>query len=443
MYWDNIVIESDIYAYEYFLQKDICRLCWSKNANIEIFEENFENNSQKHIIDIIKDCLQIELLNVDPKKLCESCSNEVNRFYSFKRFCNETDNKLKEILLKGLEELQNKRIDVNTVKDEVVDVDFNFDGLGPFIEDTADCSDDCNVNTLISHAKFRQKYSHKRTPTYCNLCCLELGTKEKLSLHNSEFHGCENDGTVFKCFGCEKRFRNKKLRTSHEHNFCKQLRDGYKCNICDRYLPKRCMYEYHMRDHLHNTLTELPELIFKCRKCVSTFKSKELLKDHMSEHEKSKNFICDICGRIFTRQDYLHKHKLTHTGVKPYECSHCDFKTVQRSSLTTHIRKHTGDRPYSCDMCPQKCISSSNLRAHRRRHLGVKKYECAICNKKFGYKISLEEHISSAHVRSESHPCEHCGATYTRVRGLKRHLAAKHGKENSKTITQNVLIQVI
>ncbi|XP_061725897.1 zinc finger protein ZFP2-like isoform X2 [Cydia pomonella] len=132
------------------------------------------------------------------------------------------------------------------------------------------------------------------------------------------------------------------------------------------------------------------------------------------------------CGRVFTRQDYLHKHKLTHTGTKQHVCPHCGFRSTQRSSLIVHIRKHTGERPYSCDMCPQRCISSSNLRAHRRRHFGLKKFHCTICDKKFGYKVSLEEHIESSHHRSQTHPCPHCGAHYSRKRGLKRHLTAKH-----------------
>ncbi|CAB3222487.1 unnamed protein product [Arctia plantaginis] len=440
MYWTLITTDNSIYTYEYFLQGDVCRLCWNKNI-IEENEESFEKPAEVSFAEIIKECLDIEVESISPNRLCKNCCNEVKRFYSFKNFCRESNRKLQEILCKGSSEVKRGDLELSAVKDEVVDV--NFDKIDEFPDNDVEFQD-ASLNKIAKpNSKLRKKYLYKHSPTYCNICCLDLHSKEELSSHNIEFHGIENEGTLFKCFGCEKRFKSKKTRISHEVNFCKGLKDGYKCNICNRYLPKRCMYEFHMRDHRHNTLTELPEHIFKCCKCLKLFKTNELLKIHMLEHGKEKNFVCDTCGRIFTRQDYLHKHKLTHTGTKRHQCPHCDFRATQRSSLTVHIRTHTGERPYSCDVCPQRCISSSNLRAHKRRHLGVKKYECSICNKKFGYKISLEEHISSAHVRSETHPCEHCGATYTRLRGLRRHLAAKHGKQSKrKTVEQNILVQV-
>ncbi|CAH2062351.1 unnamed protein product, partial [Iphiclides podalirius] len=187
-----------------------------------------------------------------------------------------------------------------------------------------------------------------------------------------------------------------------------------------------------MRNHRENVPIDVPLDIFKCVKCFKLFSTKANLSKHKSVHDsEKKNFVCESCGRVFTRQDYLHKHKLTHTGVKQHVCPHCGFRTTQRSSLTVHIRKHTGERPYSCDVCPQRCVSSSNLRAHRRRHLGLKKYECTICSKKFGYKVSLEEHVASAHERSQTHACQQCGAVYTRVRGLRRHQLAKHAKSGA------------
>ncbi|CAH2987595.1 unnamed protein product [Chilo suppressalis] len=285
----------------------------------------------------------------------------------------------------------------------------------------------CKKKILLTIKK--RKYQQKRSPTYCNICRSDLGSKENLVSHNASNHGIE-EGNLFKCFGCEKRFRTRKARLSHEINFCKGLKEGYKCVKCNRFLPRRNMYEAHMRDHRERPEVKLPEKIFQCFKCYKLFKTKSCLTEHMAEHESlKKNYVCETCGRVFTRHDYLHKHRLTHTGTKQHACPHCGYRTSQKSSLTVHIRKHTGERPYSCDLCPQRCISSSNLRAHRRRHLGDKKFECTICSKRFGYKISLEEHVESVHERSQTYPCDVCGAIYTRARGLRRHLLAKHGKQ--------------
>lgn len=40
--------------------------------------------------------------------------------------------------------------------------------------------------------------------------------------------------------------------------------------------------------------------------------------------------------------------------------------------------------------------------------------------------------MSSVHAQSETHACAQCGATYSRFRGLRRHLLAKHGKKVKK-----------
>ncbi|XP_063632174.1 zinc finger protein OZF-like isoform X1 [Cydia splendana] len=420
---------GDIYNHEYFLLEDVCRLCWKRNATQELLCKSEDNETEYSIplFDQIRDCLDIILTHeCRPNKVCTGCSDEVKRFYEFKKFCLETDKKLREILqnyVKIAEKSSNNSECYIKVENELptgVEQDESFDD---FLESLQQSDSSENVNKQ-KKVKLKQTYKPKRSPTYCNICRLDFKTVEQFSLHNSQNHGIE--GNFYKCFGCEKRFKSRKTRIGHEINFCKGLKDGYRCTLCDRCLPKRRTYEAHMRDHRENVAIELPEELFKCKKCCISFKTREGLKEHVAEHETAKKYVCESCGRVFTRQDYLHKHKLTHTGTKQHVCPHCGFRSTQRSSLIVHIRKHTGERPYSCDMCPQRCISSSNLRAHRRRHLGLKKFQCTICDKKFGYKVSLEEHIESSHHRSQTHPCPHCGAHYSRKRGLKRHLTAKH-----------------
>lgn len=289
MYWTQIETDNNIYTYEYLSQDDVCPLCWNKNTSEES-EESFETLAETSFAEIIKDCLDIEVESISPSKLCKNCLNEVTRFYSYKNFCRETHKKLQEILRNGSTEVSKGDLELNTVKDEVIDD--NFDKIDEILDNIVDFQDSSIDKITKPNSKLRK--NNKHSPTYCNICCLDLDSKEELSSHNIEFHGIENEGTLFKCFGCEKRFKSKKTRISHEVNFCKGLKDGYKCNICNRYLPKRCMYEYHMRDHRHNTLTELPEHIFKCCKCLKLFKTKELLRIHMLEHGKEKNFVCDV-----------------------------------------------------------------------------------------------------------------------------------------------------
>ncbi|XP_061385057.1 zinc finger protein 239-like isoform X2 [Danaus plexippus] len=359
-----------------------------------------ENYFQK-----ITECLDIDLTKYDhPNKACDSCLDQINKFHDFKKFCQETDRRLREIF-------ENQHNIIKKV------------GRQSTIVEIFDCLQTDSENEK-KEIKKSWRYKPKRTPTYCNICRIDFKTLEKFSEHSSQEHGIESG--LYKCFGCEKRFKNRKTRLGHELKICKNLKNGYRCGICNRYLPRRGLYETHMRDHRGNVPMKLPNDLFKCRKCDKVFDTNDNLSRHVSEHDLNEdNYICEKCGRVFTRKDYLHKHKLTHTGEKQHTCPHCDFRTIQRSSLIVHIRKHTGERPYKCSVCPQRCISSSNLRAHQQRHLGLKVHECTICNKKFGYKISLKEHMST-HAPS-SYSCDQCSSTYSRLRGLRRHVLTKHG----------------
>lgn len=297
MFWRQISTDSELFNYEYFSQEDVCRLCWNKNADIEILVKLSENSTEYLLADVIKDYLQIEVDDVHLNKVCDNCYNEIKRFYSYKTFCHDTDAKLRIILQNGFEELKMRDISSDAIKTEDFGESYDkTDVIDNYFDEALDYEDTIKPEEkkLKTNPKVRKKYLQKRSPNYCNICCLDLVSKENFTHHNSELHGIENEGTLFKCFGCEKRFKSRKTRISHEVNFCKGLKDGYKCSICERFLPKRCMYEYHMRDHRHNTLTELPEHIFKCGKCVKLFKTKELLKNHMAEHGKEKNFVCDV-----------------------------------------------------------------------------------------------------------------------------------------------------
>ncbi|XP_063837004.1 zinc finger protein 782-like [Ostrinia nubilalis] len=446
----HIELDSDLYTYEYFLQDDVCRLCWGKDAVCEIFAKPSENQQilKNVLLEKIRECLELDIKEgTHPYKACLSCYSKIEEFYMFKQVCKETNRRLHDIFTKH-SKLLNENIDYN-VKIEKDDTDYSdLETKADWIifesvNETDNDSDHSDIDVKSKPLRKKKKSSYKklRTPTYCNICRLDLETVENLAQHNEQAHGIEEKSGMFKCFGCDKRFKHRKTRLGHEIAVCKGLKDGYKCPKCDRYLPKRGMYEAHMRDHRTQPNVELPEDIFQCFKCLTYFKTKISLQEHMAQHEPKK-FVCETCGRVFSRRAYLNLHKRIHTGSKRYSCELCNYKCAQRSSFNVHMRKHTGERPFACDMCPLRCVSSSNLRAHRLRHLGAgPQYECSICNKKFGYKLSLEEHIAITHERSQSFRCSECGASYCRVRGLRRHLLAKHGKQlkyaRDKTETQD------
>ncbi|KAJ2940194.1 hypothetical protein O0L34_g11760 [Tuta absoluta] len=478
-------VENALYSKEYFLQDYICRFCWAKDAMIEC-------TWKSPLFFKVEYCMNIDLSQDDPgyypNKVCQECYDKIEQFYDFKTFCHNANDKLYRILNNDLDALAiNADLSptvVKAVKNEITEhtiCEESIDGFSnspqrselslqnilespkstkespdnnitctrqeekakPLNKFEENPEKNCITRKKSSKTKtfnkettknpIKQSYRRKKCSSYCNICCENFSDQDTFIKHNSEAHGIEKDGR-FKCFGCGKLHQSRKARLGHEGQFCKELENGYKCSLCNRYLPKRGAYEKHMRDHRLNKVIELPEdSLFKCNKCMEQFTKKADLKVHFESHAPKKMYVCETCGKVFSRRDYLNKHNVTHTGDKRYVCPHCGFRTTQKNNLTIHIRKHTDERPYSCDLCPQRCVSSSNLRAHRRRHLGLNSFQCTICNKKFGYRLSLKEHIAITHERSQSYPCEHCPSVYARKKGLKRHLLSKHcGIETSK-----------
>ncbi|KAL4714753.1 hypothetical protein ACJJTC_002612 [Scirpophaga incertulas] len=492
---DFTQLNNELYTYEYFLHPDVCRLCWNKEAAIEIDSRTtpIRNCVKDDLKEKIIDCLKIDIgCDNCPRKLCRICYQKVEDFYDFKSFCCEADRRLREIVNSIFStpiKIEDKIIlkSSEDVKGDVMNDYNDSDSLSSHCEDNtgkniennryllnADCllknnsvstqsikydqidfkinnkqnNKTCQVNVTKSkkigkHSNIQKevihkedllkkrirnkypKYKRKVSDTYCYACRADFGSKNELATHNL-LHGIE--GNLFKCFGCERKFTTRKLRHNHEP-YCKGLKDGYKCEVCNIFLPLRITYESHMTHHRNNLSIKLPDNLFKCTKCLMSFKSKLLLSEHSVTHNVRRRFICETCGRVFEQQGNLITHRRTHTGVKPYACSHCDSKFAQSGALTVHIRcKHTGERPYSCDLCPQRFVCKSNLTDHRKSHIGQKQYECAACNKRFGRKLSLVEHIAIVHEGSRSFSCEHCGATYTRKTNLHRHLSTKHSK---------------
>lgn len=298
MYTDSLPVYSKDYNIEYFMQEDVCRLCWKRNAVQKLSANGNENDceSKNSLLDQILHCLDINLAHdCLPNRVCNACCDELKRFYVFKNFCQETDKRLKEILQSNSTEI-NKDFKESEflIKTEKHDVPphIDDDNLDELLE-TLHHSDSSENEKKQKKVKLKQTYKPKRSPTYCNICRLDLKTLDQLTLHNSVSHGIE--GNFYKCFGCEKRFKSRKTRIGHEINFCKGLKDGYRCAVCERCLPKRRMYEAHMRDHRDNVAIELPDKLFKCRQCCISFKTREGLKEHVSKHEnEKKNYVCEV-----------------------------------------------------------------------------------------------------------------------------------------------------
>jgi hypothetical protein len=93
---------------------------------------------------------------------------------------------------------------------------------------------------------------------------------------------------------------------------------------------------------LHKTLKE-----FSCKICGKIMPSAAKLRDHLTVHSKSRNFICPHDGLSFKTKDNLNQHLKTHSRSK-YECDHCGQLMKSKTTLNRHMNRHNKSKMFEC-----------------------------------------------------------------------------------------------
>ena len=142
-----------------------------------------------------------------------------------------------------------------------------------------------------------------------NLFCVLFVAKDSLSHQLVRHSRIHSDEKPYKCFVCDKAFRQSGHLTVHVrvHTGAK----SYVCSLCD----KRFGISSDLRRHI---------------RCV---------------HGNSRPYLCPCCGKMFKTNGELKGHHVrVHTGGKPYSCGHCSDCFSSCKELKRHLLKlHSED----------------------------------------------------------------------------------------------------
>eukprot|EP00186_Timspurckia_oligopyrenoides_P002877 CAMPEP_0182446652 /NCGR_PEP_ID=MMETSP1172-20130603/4326_1 /TAXON_ID=708627 /ORGANISM="Timspurckia oligopyrenoides, Strain CCMP3278" /LENGTH=609 /DNA_ID=CAMNT_0024642605 /DNA_START=69 /DNA_END=1898 /DNA_ORIENTATION=- len=115
-----------------------------------------------------------------------------------------------------------------------------------------------------------------------------------------------------------------------------------------------------------------------------------------------KIFDCLTCGKQFPSRFNLKRHEMSmHSNERPFECEICLSSFKVKDHLTQHVKvAHNTDKLqlFKCHLCIRETTfrTKSNLIRHvKETHENLRPFECPKCPKKFRSKFSLSRHLAS------------------------------------------------
>lgn len=235
----------------------------------------------------------------------------------------------------------------------------------------------------------------KERPFVCTVAeCTKTFTKEPhLKRHMAMVHEkvCE---LVCDVTDCGKIFNNKYSLKKHKNKAHTEVEFPFVCNDCQKGFNKKWKLNQHMYEHTG-------EPPFKCSKCNLGFL---LLRDLTKHTRNHKSYTCD-CGEIFEKWSILRRHKKNNCEYIVKNCKKCGTTFTTKQGLRDHYKecnKSKNEDTYRCHYlnCSRTYLYKRNLnyhinQFHEKDQTEENTFECVEkgCGKVFSNKYYLNRHV--------------------------------------------------
>ena len=125
------------------------------------------------------------------------------------------------------------------------------------------------------------------------------------------------------------------------------------------------------------------------------------------------------------------KHKnVSKAKDKVHVCEICEKKFGYKHSLEIHISGvHEENRPHKCKICNKSFKQLSNLLTHISGvHERKKPVKCTQCKVFLANYLNLKLHIKAVHEKQKPFQCVVCPSSFSDKRNLTRHISSIHEK---------------
>lgn len=207
-------------------------------------------------------------------------------------------------------------------------------------------------------AEKAEKRSYQKGGTkegICNICGINLTTKERLMNHIRVRHDIVNENEMIPCpiEGCRKRFKIQLYVERHVQNIHKRDRtqpkekEHWPCAFCGIILGSKTALKQH--EYRHTVPAQEKKLhSYFCDLCSFSSDKKIRVKYHIERiHLQLRKFKCKFCEMSFVHSSLLQYHELRiHLNLRKFSCRYCDKSFTRSSCRLIHERIHTNERPY-------------------------------------------------------------------------------------------------
>ncbi|XP_029929204.1 zinc finger protein 629 [Myripristis murdjan] len=251
----------------------------------------------------------------------------------------------------------------------------------------------------------------------CGVCDLELPSNFKLQDHMNLHTGAR----PYCCAECGKRFCQISNYRVHLRTHAQSKADPLLCRICLTSFKS----EEGLKCHLSTTHFE--KKFYECDLCKRIFTDLKECEWHVEWHKRTLgSFVCESCGRIFSSQKSLTRHqkKICHHR---YSCTDCARSFTKKNALLKHSFSHLGLLPYTCVRC--RCHFRL-AKLYRQHKCEPQRIHCVACLGVFRSQADFQKHKKDTGCWGHQEPkgdeirCLECGQSFATAEELKKHAGA-------------------